>query len=113
RSEGGNPVVVAHDLVGNSAGLDVSRPSNQAGHAKGALPVGVLLGAEPGHGAVRPGIHVRSIVARINHDGVVGDSHIVERLEQGADHIVVFLHAVDVLAVAVGVTATMTGADVR
>src|SRR6476620_789846 len=45
------------------------------------------------------------VVARIDHDGVGGDAHVVERLEQSADGVVVLLHAVDVLAVAVGVAA--------
>ena len=68
--------------------------------------------AEPGHGSVRPRVHVRSVVAGVDDDGVVRDAHVVERLEQGADGVVVLEHAVDILAVAVGVTAAMLSADV-
>ena len=94
-------------------GLIDARPAHQARHAERAFPVGVLLGAEPGHGAVRPGIHVRAVVAGVDDDGVVRDAHVVERLEQGADGVVVLDHAVDVLAVAVRVAAAMFGADMR
>ena len=98
---------MAHEFVGDRAGLDHARPANQARHAERAFPVGVLLRAEPGHGAVRPGVHVRAVVAGVDDDGVVGDAHVVEGLEQAADGIVVFDHAVDVFAVAVRVAAAM------
>ena len=32
--------------------------------------------------AVRPGVHVRAVVGRVDDDGVVGDAQLVERLEQ-------------------------------
>ena len=69
--------------------------------------------AEQRHRAVRPGVHVRAVVAGVNDDGVVRDAHVVEGLEQRADGVVVLDHAVDVLAVAVLVAAAMLGADVR
>ena len=104
---------MAHQLVGDRAGLDHAGPADQAGNAEGAFPVGVLLGAELGHGAVRPGVHVGTVVAGVNDDGVVRDAHVVERLEQRADGVVVLDHAVDVFAVAMGVAAAMFGANVR
>ena len=52
---------------------------------------------------------MRAVVARVDYDGIVGDAHIVERLEQGADGVVVLLHTVDVLAVPVLVTVAMLG----
>ncbi len=113
RAERRGPVIMAHQFVGDRTGLDDARPAHQAGHAEGALPVGVLLGAEPGHGAVRPGVHVRAVVAGVDHDGVVRDAHVVQGFEEGADCIVVFEHAVDVLAVAVRVAIAMTGTDMR
>ena len=69
--------------------------------------------AEPRHRAVGPGVHVRAVVAGVDDDGVVRDAHVVQRLEQGADRVVVLDHAVDVLAVAVLVAAAVLGADVR
>ena len=112
-AERGNPVVVAHQLVGHRARLDVARPAHQARHAESAFPVGVLLRAERRHGSVRPGVHVRAVVGGVDDDGVVGDAHVVERLEQRADGVVVLDHAVDVFAVAVFVAATVLGADMR
>ena len=109
----GDPVVVAHQLVGDRAGLDLARPADQARHAEGAFPVGVLLRAERRHRAVRPGVHVRAVVGGVDNDRVVGDAHVIERLEQRADRFVVLDHAVDVFAVAVLVAAAMLGANVR
>jgi hypothetical protein len=106
-------VVVAHNLVGHCARLDFARPADEARHTEGALPVGVLFGTEPGHGRVRPGIHMRPVVAGVDDDGVVRDAHVVQRFEQRADGVVVLHHAVDVFAVAVLVTAAMLGANVR
>jgi excinuclease UvrABC ATPase subunit len=48
---------------------------------------------------------VRAVVARVDNDGVVGDTHVVQRLEDAADSIVVLEHAVDVLRVAMLVAA--------
>ena len=70
-AERGDPVVVAHELVGHCARFDHARPADQARHAEGAFPVGVLLGAEVRHRAVGPGIHVRAVVAGVDDDRVV------------------------------------------
>ena len=43
-------------------------------------------------------VHVRAVVGRVDHDRVVGDAEIVERLEQLADMAVVLDHAVGVFA---------------
>src|SRR6185295_6964501 len=112
RDQGGNPVVVAHELVGDRAGLDHAGPADQAWYAEGALPVGVLLGAEVRHRAVRPRIHVRAIVAAVDNDRIVGDAHVIQRLEQRSDGLVVLDHAVDVLAVAMLILAAVLGTDV-
>ena len=52
------------------------------------------------------------VVAGINDDGVVRDTHVVQGLEQRADGVVVLEHAVDVFAVAMRVAAAMIGANV-
>ena len=78
-------------------GLDLARPADHAGHPERPLPVGVLLAAERGHRPVRPGVHVRAVVGRVEDDGVVGDAQVVEGLEQLADVAVVLDHAVGVL----------------
>src|SRR5262249_14739923 len=94
-----NPIIVADHLVGHSARLDVAGPADDARDAKGALPIGVLLAAEGRHGAIGPGVHVGAVVARVNDDRVVGDAHVVERLKEFADRVVVLDHAVDVFAI--------------
>ena len=88
------PVEPADDLVGDLTGRDVSRPADHGGHTEGALPVRVLLAAERCHRPVRPGVHVRAVVGRVDHDRVVGDPEIVELLEQRPDCRVVLDHAV-------------------
>ncbi len=113
RAQRGDPVIVAHQFVGDRAGLDMSGPANEARHAEGAFPVGVLLGAEWRHRAVRPGVHVRAVVAAVDDDRVIGDAHVIEGFEKRADRVIVLDHAVDVLAVAVRVAAAVLGADVR
>ena len=56
---------------------------------------------------------MRAVVGAVDDDRVVGDAHVVERLEQRADGVVVLDHAVDVFAVAVLVAAAMFRPDVR
>ena len=48
---------------------------------------------------------MRTIVTGVDDNGVVRDTHIVQRLEQAADGVVVLKHSVDVFAVAVGIAA--------
>ena len=112
-SQSWHPVEVRHQLVGHRSGLDVTGPTHHCRHAESAFPVGVLLRPERSHGSVRPSVHVRSVVRGVDDDGVVGDAHVVERLEQGADSVVVLDHAVDIFAVPVCVAATVFGSDMR
>ena len=74
----------------------MSRPADHGGHAESAFPVGVLLAAERRGRRVRPGELVRTVVGRVDDDGVVGDAKIVERLQQLADVAVVLDHAVGI-----------------
>jgi hypothetical protein len=82
------------DLVRDRARLDLSRPAHQHRHPEGALPVGVLLVTERGHGAVGPGVHVRSVVGGVNHDRVFGDSELVQVVQQLAYVLIVLHHGV-------------------
>ena len=54
---------------------------------------------------------MRTVVTGVDDDGVVRDAHVIQRFEQRPDRIVVLQHAVDILAVAVGVAPPMTGSD--
>src|SRR6185437_12313369 len=71
-------VDVRDDASKNRAGLDLTWPAHKAWHAPAALPVGVLLGAERGRGAVRPGVVLRTVVGGVHDYGVVGYSQLVE-----------------------------------
>ncbi len=79
------PVVVLHDLVRDDARRDLSRPAHQQRDAERAFPVRVLLAAERGHRAVRPRVHVRPVVGRVQDDRVVRDPEPVEQVEQLTD----------------------------
>ena len=83
-AERGDPIVVTHQLVSHSARFDRARPANEARHTEGAFPVSILLGAKRRHRAVRPGIHVRTVVGAVDDDRVVGDAHVIECLEQSS-----------------------------
>ena len=56
------PIMVLHNLVGDRARLDLSRPADHLRDAEGALPVGGLLAAERGGRAVGPAVGVRAVV---------------------------------------------------
>ena len=80
--EGGQPVHVVDDLVGDAAGGKASGPAHHGGHPPAALPVGVLLAAEGRHGGVGPRVQVRAVVRAVEDDRVVGDAELVELGEQ-------------------------------
>src|SRR5262245_61622095 len=63
-----------------------------------ALPGGLLLPAERRHAAIRPGVHVHTVVGAIDDDGVVSNTELVNHLEQAPNVAVVFEHAIDVFA---------------
>jgi hypothetical protein len=46
--------------------------------------------------AIRPCKGFRTVVGAVNHDGVIGDSGVIELLEHPADHIIVLDHTVRV-----------------
>ena len=69
-------------------------PADHLGNAERALPVRVLLATERGHAGVRPRVHVRPVVGRVDDDRVLGDPELVELVEQLADDLVVVDHRV-------------------
>ena len=88
------PVMVLDDLVGDRARLDLAGPADHLRDPERAFPVGGLLAAERGRGAVRPGVHVRAVVGGVDDDGVLGDAEFVEQVEQLPDVAVVVDHRV-------------------
>ena len=70
------------------------RPAHQRRDAVGAFPVGVLLVAERGHAGVGPAVHVGPVVGGVHDDRVLGDTQLVEQIQQAADRVVVIQHRV-------------------
>ena len=91
------PIQPADEFVGDRARLNAARPADQARHAEGAFPVGVLLAAERRRAGIGPGILMRPVIGGVEHDGVVRDAEVIHRLEDLADGGIVFDHAVRIL----------------
>jgi hypothetical protein len=86
--------VVLNDLIGNRASRNLAGPAYQLWNPKCALPIRVLLAAEGSHRAIRPAIHVRSIVGAIYDEGVVRDLEFVQDLQHVPHVLVVVDHGV-------------------
>jgi hypothetical protein len=89
-----------HKAVDGLACHEFAGPTDEGRHAIGAFPVRILFAAERRGACIRPRIVMRSIVGRVEHDGVVGDAEIVDLLEQQPDVNVMLNHAVAVLILA-------------
>ena len=100
RQQSRKHVDVRHDAVQYRARLDLPRPAHEAGYAPAAFPVGILLAAERGGGAVGPGVVLRSVVGGVHDDGVVGDAQLIELVEHHADLLVVDHHPIAVRVLA-------------
>src|SRR5208282_6528371 len=75
-----------------------TRPAHHCGDAIATLPVGVFLAAEDRGAAVGPAHRLGAIVRGIDDDCVVGDTEIVELLQQLTDLTVVLHHAIGINA---------------
>src|SRR5882724_831741 len=80
-SERRDEVLVRADVVDDRSSLDHARPSDQAGHAEGALPVGCLLALERGCAAIGPGKDFGAVVSRIVNVRDIGATEIVDEFE--------------------------------
>ena len=85
---------MADNLIGNASWLDLAGPADHTWDSIRAFPVRVFLVTEGGHCAVRPAVHVRTVVGAVHHEGIVGDTGIVESLQNGTDVLVMVDHAV-------------------
>jgi len=92
--EGGQPIQVADDLVGDGAGLDLAGPAHHGRNPEGALPVGVLLVAK---GVIAPSgqefmwgplsvLYMTMVLS--------GDAQVIQLLQQFAHALVVVDHDV-------------------
>src|SRR5688572_32760002 len=75
-------------------------PADEGWNAERTYPVRVFLAAIRRRARIGPRVVVRTVVRRILHDGVFGETEIVDELEQLAHVHVVFDHAVTVLVLA-------------
>jgi hypothetical protein len=98
RQQSREPVEPRDNTVRDYSWLDVVRPADHRRRSECPFPVGVLLAAEGRHGPVRPRVHVRAVIGRVNDNRVVGDAEIVEGLEQRADIVVVLEHSIELFA---------------
>src|SRR5262249_28133381 len=78
------------------AGFHYAGPTHHHRDAHATFPGGTFLTMEGRHSAVRPKCNLRAIVGGVENDRVVGDTQIVELLEELTDHAVVLDHAVGV-----------------
>jgi len=93
-NECGHEVLVRRDFVDLRPGLDHAGPAHDAGHAVAAFPVGILLALERRRAAIGPGKHLGAVVGRPHDDGVVGNTQVVELLQELTHHAVQLGHAV-------------------
>src|SRR5262249_10797453 len=98
RQQCWEPIKCGKDFIADLSRPDATRPADHRRHPISTFPVGVLLAAERRHAAVRPRVHVYTVVGAVDDDGVVSDAQIIERLEQVSDVTVMFEHAVHVFA---------------
>ena len=75
--------------LGNFAGQRTT-----AGHAKTAFPGKSFFTSKRLIAALRPGEDFGAVIGREHDDRVIGDSEFVQLVEQSADHIIQFHHAV-------------------
>lgn len=80
NGERGKDVLVGLDTIEVGTGSDMSWPANEHGNANATLPSRHLVAAIRSRGAEGPGLMFRSVVRRIDDDGVVCDSHVIELL---------------------------------
>ena len=98
---------MAHQFVGHRARLDV--PGQRTRHGTRNAPSQLVFFSER-NGVIAPSGQVfmcGPLSVLVDDDRIVGDAHVVQRLEQCADGVVVLDHAVDVFAVAMRVAAAM------
>src|SRR5262249_5594807 len=84
---------MALDTVADTAGLDVSGPSNQARNAHSTFPGAALFSAERRVASVGPEQEFVGVVGGVTSNRVVGDAEVIELLQDGADMLVVLNHA--------------------
>src|SRR6478752_285449 len=94
RDQGRRPILSGEDFVDLGPGRHQSRPANHRRDAISTFPVGILLALEGRRPAVGPRERLGAIVGGVDHDGVVGDTEVVELFQQLPDLAVMFDHAV-------------------
>src|SRR5208337_988562 len=91
--QGWEPIEAGDDAVLHRAGLDVSGPTDDGGHAEAAFKGSALGALERGHTAIGPGEHFGAVVGGEDNDGVIGFADIHKVFENLADAVVHLRHA--------------------
>ena len=94
--QGRAPILGRKDLVDLAVRGNVARPANQRRDAVATFPIGVLLTTERSCAAIRPGEYLGPIIGRVDDDGVVGYSQIVQLFQKLPDLAVMLDHAVGI-----------------
>jgi hypothetical protein len=98
RHKGRHPVHHGDDFVRNLARRDPGWPAHHHRHPVAAFPTAVLFASVWGVAAVRPQGQFGAVIGGIHNDGVVGDTQLVQLVEQLADMTVMLHQSVGVKA---------------
>jgi len=87
---------VRDEVVVDRAGPDHAGPADDQGHAEAAFPSRAFFAVEGGDPAVGPAARFRPVVSAVDHDRVVVDPEFLQLVQEQADVIVVFHHAIGI-----------------
>src|SRR5215467_10792860 len=90
----GNKVLVCEELVEHGAGFDHAGPADESWNSVASLKIGRFLASIGSATPIGPAHHLSAVIGRINNDGVVGNSQIIDLLEQLSYVGVMLYHAV-------------------
>ena len=89
-----HPILMRHHVIEDGAGRDLARPADHRRHTKAPLPVGIFFASKGRNGGIWPGIEVRPIVSAVKDDCIVGDTQLIELIEQPTHQIIVAHHGI-------------------
>ena len=81
KTKGRHPVLVRDYIIKNATRTDRSRPADHCRNTESALPGRALFFMERRGATVRPRNGFGAVVRAVKHDGVVGNTELVELFE--------------------------------
>ena len=94
RSECRDEILVCADVVDDRPRRDHAGPTDQAGNTECAFKIRRLLAPKGRGAAVGPCKSFGAIVGGVDYDGVVGDTEVIDQLQQLPDVSISLHHAV-------------------